>query len=104
VSLTLAPGEYVYEVGLSMVPFALWANRDRVSHEEMSAAEHRICHLPEAGVFSMAIAQKNHVAQLTHHGITNLPGDLRVARIDNNPNASMAFTDLSAVSLHSENS
>jgi lipopolysaccharide transport system ATP-binding protein len=78
VSLSLGLGDYIYEVGLSMVPLQLWQNRDRVSHEEMTASEHRICHVPDAGMFSISIALKDQVPKLTHHGVADLEGGLWV--------------------------
>lgn len=78
VDLNLGPGEYVFEVGLSAVPFTIWAKRNSVSHEEMSAAETRVCHVSNAGMFSVGLWLDQHVAKLTHHGVTDLGGSLAI--------------------------
>ena len=78
--LAIGPGEYVYEVGLSMVPATLWDQRERVSHEEMSASESRICHVSDAGMLSVALSQVLGVPRLTHHGVANLQGSLQVGQ------------------------
>lgn len=76
--LALGPGEYVYEVGLSMVPATLWDRRESISHDEMSASESRICHVGDAGMLSIALSMVSEVPKLTHHGVANLRGALQV--------------------------
>jgi lipopolysaccharide transport system ATP-binding protein len=76
IDLTIGPGEYLFEVGLSSIPRDLWANRDHVSHDEMSAAEARVCHVSDAGMFTVGLKLDQQIAKLTHHGITDLSGAL----------------------------
>lgn len=78
IRMDLAPGEYVFEVGLVSVPWGLWDRRFEVSHAEMAAQEYRLCHVPDAGVFSVAMRLEGHTAKLTHHGVANLEGSVRV--------------------------
>ena len=63
-----------------MVPATLWDQRERVSHEEMSASESRICHVSDAGMLSVALSQVLGVPRLTHHGVANLQGSLQVGQ------------------------
>jgi len=79
IQLELAPGEYVFEIGLASVTLTEWENRQRISHEEMSSLYISICQVPNVGVFSVGIGQKNGVSVLTHHGVANLPGALEIA-------------------------
>jgi lipopolysaccharide transport system ATP-binding protein len=78
VRMDLAPGEYVFEVGLVSVPQDLWDRRTDVSHAEMAAQEYRLCHVPDAGVFSVAMRLDGHTSKLTHHGVADLAGSVRV--------------------------
>jgi lipopolysaccharide transport system ATP-binding protein len=81
VVLNLAQGRYVIEVGLASVPMVDWANRANISHEATLSCIHRICHLANVGLFSVGLAVKNGVSVLTHHGVANLPGTLKIAAI-----------------------
>ena len=77
IEMNLAMGEYTIEVGLASVTPADWANRARISHDEMALRHLRICHVPDAAVFSVALAMRDGVPTLTHHGIADLPGSMR---------------------------
>ncbi|MFA5271488.1 MAG: ABC transporter ATP-binding protein [Candidatus Omnitrophota bacterium] len=77
--LQLAPGEYVFEVGLAAVKEEVWQRRKFLSHEYLSANHIRICHIANAGMFSVYLAQQNGVFVLTHHGVADLPGKIEVA-------------------------
>lgn len=83
VSLDLGPGEYVFEVGLASVAMKMWQNREHISHEEMSSNHIRICHIANVGSFSIRLAEKNGISVLTHHGIANLPGKLKITTFVN---------------------
>ncbi len=85
VVLDLAPGDYTYEVGLSCVSEAEWRFRDAMSYEQINAAEVRVCHLVNVGTFSVGLALRGGVAVLTHHGLTNLPGDMLLQASNNRP-------------------
>jgi lipopolysaccharide transport system ATP-binding protein len=79
----LGPGEYVFEVGLASVAMKMWQNREHISHEEMSSNHIRICHIANVGSFSIRLAEKNGISVLTHHGIANLPGKLKITTFVN---------------------
>jgi lipopolysaccharide transport system ATP-binding protein len=79
IKLDIGPGEYLFEIGLASVSKNTWANREHISHEEMSVRHMRICHIADVGSFAVGLAVKNGVSVLTHHGIANLPGTMEVA-------------------------
>jgi len=84
VCLNLGPGEYVFEVGLASVSIPEWKNREYISFEQISSCFIRICHIADAGFFSIGLAVKNGISVLTHHGIANLPGTLKMSAIARN--------------------
>lgn len=81
IKLDLGPGEYLFEVGLVSVSSNTWACREHISHEEMSVLGTRICHIADVGSFSVALAVKNSVSVLTHHGIADLPGNIDIVHL-----------------------
>lgn len=85
VVLDLAQGEYVFEVGLASVSTIDWGNRERISHEETASCFVRICHLPNIGSFSVGLAVDDGVPVLTHHGVANLPGTMKIAVVQQEP-------------------
>jgi lipopolysaccharide transport system ATP-binding protein len=79
ISLDIAPGEYVFGVGLAAADLQDWRNRKNISyHEEMNRIT-RVCHVPSIGSFSVGLALRDGVPYLLHHGIANLPGDIKIA-------------------------
>jgi lipopolysaccharide transport system ATP-binding protein len=83
VGLDLAPGDYTFEVGLAAVDVATWDSREQISHDLMNATHERLCHLPRVGTFSIGLAQRtNGVPYLTHHGVADLPGRMRLSLAD----------------------
>ena len=81
IGLELAQGDYVLEVGLAAVSEKTWQNQKYISHEDLSVNHVRICHIANAGMFSVGLAQQNGVSVLTHHGIANLPGKMEMASV-----------------------
>ncbi|MBD2109755.1 ABC transporter ATP-binding protein [Nodosilinea sp. FACHB-13] len=77
ITLNLQPGEYTFEIALASLENFWWQKREHVSHEEISSQFHRLCCLPDAGSFTIGFASKDGVSVLTHHGIADLPGDIR---------------------------
>jgi len=73
--LKVGPGEYSFEIGLASIPPEDYRNRSRLSYEELFSRITRICHIPEAGFFSVGLRKIHEGAQLTHHGVADLPGD-----------------------------
>lgn len=78
IGLELSPGDYVIEIGLVGVSEKTWQNRKCISFEEFSGNHVRICHIVNAGMFSIGLSQSKGVAILTHHGIANLPGKIEM--------------------------
>lgn len=78
IKLDLGPGDYTFEVGLATVSAHDWRNRLSISHEDMESREFRICHIADAGSFSIGLAVKNMTPVLTHHGVADLPGKMKV--------------------------
>jgi lipopolysaccharide transport system ATP-binding protein len=79
IQLDLGVGEYTIEIGLASVNAEIWARRDQISHEEMSALHDRQCHVPSAAAFSIGLNLRNGVPVLSHHGIANLNGDMNIS-------------------------
>ncbi|HSN66165.1 MAG TPA: Wzt carbohydrate-binding domain-containing protein [Fusibacter sp.] len=75
--LNLQPGEYTFEVTLASIENFWWQKRDQISHEEISPHFRHLCSLPDAGSFIVGLAIQNGVSVLTHHGIADLPGDMK---------------------------
>jgi lipopolysaccharide transport system ATP-binding protein len=76
IELKLQPGEYTVELGLSSVDPVNYKNRSSLSHEQLFSQIIRFCHLPELDYFCVGLRTgKRDGAQLTHHGIANLPGE-----------------------------
>lgn len=79
VMLELGPGEYVFDIALSSVLRNQWKNRHEISHEDMSSFYVDVCHLTNAGYFSIGLSIKNGISVLTHHGVANLSGKIKMA-------------------------
>lgn len=84
IKLDIGLGEYLFEIGLASVSIDTWADRARISHDEMSARHVRNCHVPDAGSFSVGLAERNGVPVLVHHGVADLPGKIAIA-VERNP-------------------
>lgn len=78
IKLDLAPGEYVFYIGLSSVNEHAWKNRQLISVHEESNYLKRVCTVQEAGSFSVGLAMRDGVPFLTHHGLVNLPDHIKM--------------------------
>jgi lipopolysaccharide transport system ATP-binding protein len=81
VMLDLAPGEYIFQVGLAMMEAEVWNNRENMTHDELDCRIVRVCHVPNVTSFSVGLASRRGVGFLTHHGVANLPGDLKISTL-----------------------
>lgn len=81
VVLDIAPGEYVFQVGLAMVSMEDWRNRTKISHEEQVSRVIRVCHVPKVGSFSVGLSLRQGIGFLTHHGIANLTGGIKISTV-----------------------
>lgn len=79
IALELAPGEYTFEIGLSMVAGDVYRRRDRIPHIELASAIVRLVGVPVAGQFAVVFRRPGAGVQLLHHGVANLPGRMDVA-------------------------
>lgn len=79
IKLDLAPGEYIFEIGLASVSPYIWQHRHLVSHAELAVRRTRICSIADVGSFSIGYARREGVSILTHHGIADLPGKISTA-------------------------
>jgi homopolymeric O-antigen transport system ATP-binding protein len=79
--LNLAPGEYVFEVGLAATSRKSWENRRSISHEESVSTHTVISVVTDAGNFTIGWALHDGIARLTHHGIADLPGKFSMAAL-----------------------
>jgi lipopolysaccharide transport system ATP-binding protein len=79
ITLELAIGEYVFEVGLSTMSESDYERRSTYPHAELNAKEARLCHLPQVGQFAITLRQSGTPVQLLHHGVANLPGNCAVS-------------------------
>ena len=75
IELRVGPGEYTFEIGLASISPEDYRERSRLTHEELFSRITRICHIPEVGAFSVGLRKFHEGAQLTHHGVADLPGD-----------------------------
>lgn len=78
IKLDIAPGDYAFEVGLVAVSSAGWKNRAHISHDDTVLHHLRVCHVANAGFFSVGLALKDGVSVLTHHGVANLEGRINI--------------------------
>jgi len=78
VTLALAAGEYTFEVGLARASRNGWSNREHTPYEAEMGFVSRICHVSDAGSFSVRMSSRNGVTYLGHHGVADLPGRMSV--------------------------
>jgi lipopolysaccharide transport system ATP-binding protein len=74
IELCLAPGEYSFELGLATIPSDYYDNKSSIDHNQLFGNILRLCHIPQAGIFCITLRRKHEGAQLTHHGVADLPG------------------------------
>jgi lipopolysaccharide transport system ATP-binding protein len=78
ITLDLAPGEYIFVVGLAGVSQNIWKGRKTIAFHEQAAYIKRICHIPNTGSFSIGLTTRNDLPYLSHYGLANLPGKITV--------------------------
>jgi lipopolysaccharide transport system ATP-binding protein len=79
VTLSLAVGEYTVSPGLAALDSWTYDRRSMLTHDQLSAAVTRLCHMPNAASFTVALRPPAAPVQLLHHGVADLPGDCTVA-------------------------
>jgi lipopolysaccharide transport system ATP-binding protein len=78
VRLSLAAGEYTFEIGLAAASPSDWKSRDHRPYEAEMEFVQRICHIANVGSFSIRMGSRDGITYLTHHGVADLPGGIRV--------------------------
>lgn len=78
VILNISTGEYSCEVGLSAISEVDYVRRAYLSNAELEAQVTRLCHVPEAAVFTVILGSCSERGEMPFHGMTDLPGELRV--------------------------
>jgi lipopolysaccharide transport system ATP-binding protein len=81
IRLSLAPGEYTFELGLAAVTRAEWDRRHLISHEEWASFYVTVSVVTNAGHFAVGFAMRDGVPILTHHGVADLPGEIAMERL-----------------------
>jgi lipopolysaccharide transport system ATP-binding protein len=74
IELCLAPGEYSFELGLATISSDYYEKKSSIDHHQLFGNILRICHIPQAGIFCITFRRNHAGAQLTHHGVADLPG------------------------------
>jgi len=78
ITLNLEQGEITVEMGVTEYSPLAFAKREDLPHEELDAAETKLCTLSQTGVFLIVQRYKGHPTRLTHHGICDLPTDYEI--------------------------
>jgi lipopolysaccharide transport system ATP-binding protein len=81
VSLEIAPGEYVFEVGLAALGLPDYERHGLYPHQEVESKQLRLCQVPSAATFAVTLRHKGEPTQLLHHGVANLPGSCQVTTV-----------------------
>jgi len=81
ITLSIAPGEYVFEIGLTSIAPEQWRDRDAIAQDAFAASHVRICHVANAGRFTVGLALRGAIPVLLHHGVADLPGHMRVTTL-----------------------
>lgn len=87
IDLSIAVGEYTFEVGLAMIGQDDYSCHLQLSHEELYSRIVRLCHLSNVTVFAVMLKGRHGVGQLLHHGLADLPGNCHLyiqSRANNN--------------------
>lgn len=78
VKLDLAAGEYTFQVGLAAMDALSWRNRRHIPYEAEGGLVQRMCHVAQVGAFSVRMASRDGIVVLSHHGVADLPGSMRI--------------------------
>lgn len=95
VQMNLAPGDYVFSLGLLAIYPDLYANLEAVSQEELNAKTVWACRVTQAGAFVVTAGLGRGLAVL-HGGLCDLPGDCQLQLFNNEPEVSYEPIELHA--------
>ena len=88
IELRVASGEYTCEIGMGAIDAADIGRLESISYEQYTSIERRICHLPDVATFTVALANRDGAARLTHHGVADLPG--RITTVVSTPSSAQS--------------
>ncbi|MGC2063327.1 MAG: ATP-binding cassette domain-containing protein [Thermodesulfovibrionales bacterium] len=78
IDLRIAAGDYTFDLGLSALPQEVYNQRSLLPHAVLRSRILRICHLSNAGTFTVVLRNTYDNGQLMHHGLCDLPGSMSV--------------------------
>lgn len=78
IELRVASGDYTFDIGLSALSQEAYNQRSLIPHAVLSSRFLRICHLSNAGTFTVVLRNAYDNVQLMHHGLCDLPGKMSV--------------------------
>lgn len=81
IQLSVAVGEYSFNIGLATLTLADYEIRSEMSNSDLDSKTVVLCIVPGAGKFAVLYRMHGVPAQLSHYGISDLPGSIDVARI-----------------------
>ena len=79
IALRLAPGEYSVVIGLASTDPDTYRNLEHLSHDELSGRTTRVCSIGRACAFRVVLRRTGQA--LTHHGLADLDGEIRMATV-----------------------
>jgi len=81
ITLDVAPGEYLFNVGIGTISVEAYHKKHLFSHLELDTELIKVCLLPSVGYFAVRIRSEGAPVKLMHHGVANLPGNCQVTTI-----------------------
>jgi lipopolysaccharide transport system ATP-binding protein len=81
ITLDVAPGEYLFNVGIGTISVEAYKKKHLFTHFELDAKLIKVCLLPSVGYFAVRVRSEGTPVKLKHHGIANLPGNCQITTI-----------------------
>jgi lipopolysaccharide transport system ATP-binding protein len=81
ITLDVAPGEYLFNVGIGTISVEAYKKKHLFTHFELDAKLIKVCLLPSVGYFAVKVRSEGTPVKLKHHGIANLPGNCQITTI-----------------------
>ena len=82
ITLEVGISEYTFQIGLSTINCHDYLHCKHYPHVELISRVTRLCHIAQAGYFTVGFRRDREPVQLLHHGITNLRGHCQVAVVE----------------------
>lgn len=84
IKFLLASGDYTFSVGLGSVKEDVFLARRQLHYAIIEQNKENLCYGGNVGTFSVGICLGNGITELTHHGICDLPGNVKLEIVDKN--------------------